>query len=300
MKLIRKTDVLPIRPVIITLYGVPGSGKTSVAATADHALLIDTDRGFDRAIERAEGTLAVQKWQDVLDVLPDVHNFKTVILDTAKGCLDDFCQPYVCEKNYKLKSERLALKRYGAMADEFGNFINRLQQAGVSIFIICHDKEGQDGDTICHRPDCTGQSKELIIRKSDQVGYVHVQNGRRVITFGMRDNLVTKDVAGLGDVQIPDFGTPDFEGFAGREIIERVQEAIVAKGEAQKAALAAIKAAREALDAAATDEDAAHVVQLAGALPDVYKKPFFEEMKKKLDYDEKVKTFHVRTTDQTA
>lgn len=45
MPIVKKNDVLPERPVIIILYGVPGSGKTSVATTADNPLLIDCDRG---------------------------------------------------------------------------------------------------------------------------------------------------------------------------------------------------------------------------------------------------------------
>lgn len=39
MPIVKKNDVLPERPVIIVLYGVPGSGKTSVATTADNPLL---------------------------------------------------------------------------------------------------------------------------------------------------------------------------------------------------------------------------------------------------------------------
>ena len=34
MPIVKKNDVLPERPVVIVLYGVPGSGKTSVATTA--------------------------------------------------------------------------------------------------------------------------------------------------------------------------------------------------------------------------------------------------------------------------
>ena len=52
MPIVKKNDVLPERPVIIVLYGVPGSGKTSVATTADNPLLIDCDRGADRAVQR--------------------------------------------------------------------------------------------------------------------------------------------------------------------------------------------------------------------------------------------------------
>lgn len=52
MPIIRKNDVVTERPVIIVLYGTPGTGKTSLATTANSPLLIDTDRGFDRAVQR--------------------------------------------------------------------------------------------------------------------------------------------------------------------------------------------------------------------------------------------------------
>ena len=42
MPIIKKNDVTPERPVIIVLYGTPGTGKTSVATTAFNPLLIDT------------------------------------------------------------------------------------------------------------------------------------------------------------------------------------------------------------------------------------------------------------------
>ena len=60
MPIIRKNDVAPERPIIIVLYGTPGTGKTSVATTADNPLLIDTDRGYDRAVQRID-TLEASK-----------------------------------------------------------------------------------------------------------------------------------------------------------------------------------------------------------------------------------------------
>lgn len=64
MPIVKKNDVLPERPVIIVLYGVPGSGKTSVATTADNPLLIDCDRGADRAVQRCD-TIMAKCWKDI-------------------------------------------------------------------------------------------------------------------------------------------------------------------------------------------------------------------------------------------
>lgn len=62
--IIKKNDITPERPVILVIYGQPGCGKTSAAVTAENPLLIDTDRGYDRACLRVD-TLEAMNWQDI-------------------------------------------------------------------------------------------------------------------------------------------------------------------------------------------------------------------------------------------
>ena len=54
MPIIKKNEVAPERPVVIVIYGTPGSGKTSLATTADAPLLIDCARGFEGAVQRVD------------------------------------------------------------------------------------------------------------------------------------------------------------------------------------------------------------------------------------------------------
>ncbi|MEG1838951.1 MAG: AAA family ATPase, partial [Bacteroidaceae bacterium] len=54
MPILKKEDVLPERPVIVVIYGTPGSGKSSMATTAKNPIMIDTDRGCDRACRRCD------------------------------------------------------------------------------------------------------------------------------------------------------------------------------------------------------------------------------------------------------
>lgn len=289
MAIIKPTDVTPERPVILVLYGVAGAGKTSVATTAENPLLIDTDRGYDRAVQRCEATLVANSWHDIEAEMETMKSYKTIIVDTAKACLDDYLATYAVEQNYNLKTN--SLKRFGQMADDFKAFVNRLRANGSDIIFICHDKETQDGDVIRHAPDCTGQSKDLLIRIADQVGYIFIQNGHRTITFNTLDNYVSKNVGCIPTTEIPDFGTPAFETFMG-DIIRKVKQAIASKSDAQAAAQKQLHEAREALAAVKTDKDVENVLALAGALPDLFKRPFFAEMKKALRYDETTKTFH--------
>lgn len=278
MPIIKKNDITPERPVIIVLYGTPGSGKTSIATTAENPLIIDTDRGYDRAVQRVD-TLTAQKWQDVMAEYETIKGYKTVVVDTAKSVLDDYLAAYVCEQNYKLKSN--SLKRFGQMADEFKQFVNYLRANGSDIIFICHDKETQEGDIVKHAPDCTGQSKDLLIRIADQVGYVSIQNKQRVITFEPLDNFVGKNVAQLGTVAIPNAPSKEFDTCMA-DIIRTVKTAIQSKSEAQRQAQELLAQLRDGLAEADTEEAVEELMKTARPLPPVLRSPFFAEAKEAL------------------
>lgn len=292
MPIIKKNDVTPERPIIIVLYGTPGTGKTSVATTAENPLLIDTDRGYDRAVQRVD-TLEAHKWQDIDAERETMKDYKTIIVDTAKAMLDDYLSIYAIEQNYKLKTN--SLKRFGQMADDFKSFVNFLRSNGSDIIFICHDKETAEGDVIKHSPDCTGQSKDLLLRIADQVGYISKINGKRTISFEPMDNFVGKNVAGLKALVIPDNTDEKFNTFMAT-IIKDVKASIQNKSEAQRKANEMLAELRNQLDAAMTEEEIAVLLNASQDLPKSLKKPFFDEMKNKLgekgfSYDSKTKKF---------
>ena len=286
MPIVKKNDVLPERPVIIVLYGVPGSGKTSVATTAENPLLIDCDRGSDRAVQRCD-TIIASKWQDIDSERQSMKGYKTVVIDTAKACLDDYLSQYAIENNYKLKTN--GLKRFGQMADDFKDFVNFLRSNNSDIVFICHDKETQDGDAIKHSPDCTGQSKDLLIRIADQVGYIFIHNNQRCITFSPQDNYVGKNVAGLGLIQIPQYGTKEFETCMA-DIIKNVKDAMKKRNEEQNEAYKLVSELRAQLETADSEEDIEALIKGMQSLPKGLQLPFFNDMKEALS--QKGYTYH--------
>lgn len=278
MPIIKKNEVMPERPVIIVLYGVPGSGKTSVATTADNPLLIDCDRGADRAVQRCD-TIVAKCWKDIDSEREAIKGYKTIVVDTAKSLIDDYLSQYAIENNYKLKTN--TLKRFGQMAEDFKEFVNFLRSNGSDIVFICHDKETADGDVVKHSPDCTGQSKDLLVRIADQVGYVFIQNGKRCISFSPMDNFVGKNVAGLGLVSIPDYGTSDFETCMSG-IIDKVRSSLQNKSEEQRKANEQISEMRKRLESVEAEEDIASLMDEVKSLPKIMQFPFFSEMQKYL------------------
>ena len=270
MPIIKKNDVTPERPVIIVLYGTPGTGKTSVATTAFNPLLIDTDRGYDRAVQRCD-TLTANNWEDITVEYETMKSYSTIICDTAKACLDDYLM------NFAINT----LKRFGQIAEDFKSFVNQLRSNGSDIIFICHDKEVAEGDIIKHSPDCTGQSKDLLLRIADQVGYISKVNGKRTISFEPTDTFIGKNVAQLKMMEIPESSSADFSTFMAN-VISTVKQAIQNKSEEQKKANEMLAVLRDNLASAMTDEDIAALIEAMKELPHVLQYPFFSEMKSNL------------------
>lgn len=292
MAIIKKNDVTPERPVIIVLYGTPGSGKTSLATTAENPILIDTDRGYDRAVQRID-TLVASSWQEITAEYATMQQYKTIIVDTAKACLDDFLAAYVISLDSKLSYN--TLKRFGRMADEFKLFVNTIRSYGADLVFICHDKEMQDGDTIKHSPDCTGQSKDLLVRIADQVGYVYINNGKRSISFEPYDTFVGKNVAQLKQMAIPESGTEEYKTCMAK-IISDVRTSIRSKSEAQRLADETLTALRDDLGRAENPEDFDACLEARTQLPAALQKPYAGEVNKKATekgykYDAKAKKY---------
>ena len=277
MPIIKKDDVMPERPVIIVLYGTPGTGKTSVASTAKNPILVDTDRGYDRAVQRVD-TLTATCWTDIQNELNTMKGYNTIIVDTATAMLDDYLAAYAVQQDPKLGYN--TLKRFGRMADDFKLFVNTIRSYGANLIFICHDKETQDGDNVKHSPDCTGQSKDLLIRIADQVGYVCKENERRVIRFEPRDNFLGKNVAKMDTKEIPDCTSEEFANFMDG-IITDVKKAIQNNSEAQKEANELLESLRSDLEGALNPEDFDACLEARMQLPSALRKPFAAEVNKK-------------------
>lgn len=255
MAIIRKSDVFPKRPVIIVIYGTPGVGKTSLFNTSKNPILLDCDRGADRSVNRQD-TIVATNWKEVLQDEEEIKNYDTLGIDTAKAVLDDFLMTHVIEQDYKMKGNKL--KAYGAIGDEFKLFVNKRRNEGIDIVVIAHAKEDKDGDNIKLSPDVTGQSKDLLLRIADQVGFLTMVNNKRTLTFEPTDKTIGKNVAKLPTMEIPDENDPTFLTFMA-DIIEKVKESIQKQSEDQKEALEKIRELTSAIETMETPEQAMEI-----------------------------------------
>lgn len=275
--IIKKCDSFPKRNVIITIYGDPGVGKTSLANTANKPILIDCDKGADRAINRAETILLASSYNDILEEEKEISGHETVCIDTAKALLDDFLMAYVIEKDYTLSRNKL--KAYGEIGEEFKSFINRRRNEGLDIVVISHAKQDKDGDQTKIFPDITGQSKDLLMRISDQVGYMYVENKNVVLSFEPTDKYVGKNVAKLPRMVVPASDSAEFENFMS-DIISKVKDAIYSQTEEQKQSLLETETIRRQIANISSPDDATDTFNKIMTLTPAQKaclRPLFKE-----------------------
>ena len=102
MGLIKKPNELTVKPTLSALiYGQPGMGKTTLALSAPHPVLLDFDGGVHRvnAAHRVD-TVQITKWEEVNEVLSsqEVAKYRTIVIDTA-GKMLSFMDQYIIQNN---------------------------------------------------------------------------------------------------------------------------------------------------------------------------------------------------------
>lgn len=307
MAIIKKTDAFPERPVIMTIYGKEGVGKTSLVNTAKNPLLIDCDRGADRSLNRPD-TLYAKSWEDIASdtgfSVKDKNGFfiqkpelvkpyDTIVVDTPKTMLDDFLMEYVirtdsaCAKNTQ--------KAYGAIGMEFKKFVNYVRALNKDIIFVMHTQEDKDGDLLKFSPKCTGQSRDLILQISDQVGFFSLANNQRTIFFEPTDRTVGKNVARFPNIHVPNEADVIYPKFMAK-LVDDVKGSILKKSEAQAEALRKVAEIEIAILTCETVEVANAILEEMKSLSKIQQtalKPKFKAQYEKegLTYNKELKTF---------
>ncbi len=274
MAIIKKTETAPERPVIVLIYGSAGAGKTSLTNTSNNPILIDTDRGYDRACNRAD-TISAKCWEEILSDENSIKDYNTCIIDTAKSVLDDFLVEYVCKKDFKLATNKQRM--FGAIGEEFKSFINRRRSEGVDIIFIAHSKEKETKDITFVFPDITGGSKDLLIRIADQIGYIYIENGERKLSFDPTETNIGKNTAKIETLTIPDQFDKSYPTFMS-EIINRVRKSISSQTEDQKEAVEYVSHARERISSIKNPKDADEILKEINSKPKTLSIPLKEEL----------------------
>ena len=202
MGLIKKPNELIVKTNLSAMiYGQPGMGKTTLALSAPHPLLLDFDGGIHRvnAAHRVD-TVQISKWEEVNEVMqsPEIADYATFVIDTA-GKMLSFMDKYIMQNNPKMRKAdgTLSLQGYGLRKNMFINFVNQVSLMGKSVIFVAHEREEKNGDEKQIRPEIGGSSAGDLIKELDLVGYMEAIGKKRTISFNPCEKFYGKNTCNL-------------------------------------------------------------------------------------------------------
>jgi hypothetical protein len=183
-------------------------GKTTLALSAPHPLLLDFDGGVHRvnAAHRVD-TVQITKWEEVDEVMqsPEIANYATFVIDTA-GKMLSFMDKYIMQNNQKMRKAdgTLSLQSYGVRKNMFINFVNQVSLMGKSVIFVAHEREEKNGEEKQIRPEIGGSSAGDLIKELDLVGYMEAIGKKRTISFNPCEKFYGKNTCNLPErMEIP-------------------------------------------------------------------------------------------------
>lgn len=217
-------------PQSIFMYGVPGTRKTSTAASIvkvpgfNKVLFIDIDNGASVLSNNPDyahvevlkiDSLAPNAFEKLNSVIDDVsqndYGYQAIVLDTLSVAQD------VAEKHYKMKhaNSKNTFAVYGDLGEWSDETVRKLHNAQHFTGIVtCHSVEKRNEAGVLEiKPKLSGSSKDSIGGIPDLVAHLkyatHPETNERHLaaTVGESDELISKNRWSLAPVII-DFDLP--------------------------------------------------------------------------------------------
>jgi len=138
MSELEKVSIAQDRPIIATITGAHGSGKTSLAATFPKPIFIRVEDGMQSipvdqrpaSFERVNGSVD-KLFAQLTDLATAQHDYKTVVIDTVSALENDFINHVMAMPiNKGVKSINQACGGYGAGPSAVAALHDRVRKAG--------------------------------------------------------------------------------------------------------------------------------------------------------------------------
>lgn len=231
MSILNEATTASHEPLVITICGTPGTGKTSLASTFPEPVYLIQTQGekvprdlpeHQRPVSIGETDSVKKLWDQLLALTTEEHHFKTVIIDSVTG-LEGLFADDVLRNDPKAKSIQTAMGGYGAGRDAVAIMHARVRKAseimrrrGMNVVFIAHsdvtrvDPPDSEGYTQ-YSLRLHGKSMAPYVDSVDIVGFIKqatavvgegdkkraVATGDRVLVTYLTPIAVTKNRIGI-------------------------------------------------------------------------------------------------------
>ena len=216
------------------IYGLPGVGKTTLAASAPKPIVIDCDRGMKRVNPEYRCDISnVSSYKDLLEDVKSLGNeYETIIIDTG-GSLIELMKEWAMdtEPTATKKNGGFSITGYGFVKSEFLRLSAELRKKYNTIFIFHAAKEKQE-EEFFYDLIVEGAAKTLVWQPADLGAYFFIQNGKRYMGFTPTANYSAKSAYGIsGIVEVPELSGGEPNVFL-TKLFEKVRANIKSETEA--------------------------------------------------------------------
>lgn len=176
-----------------TLYGAPGSGKSSFINTLPGSvLIIDTDRGL-ASVEQDERFSVAEctSWEDVIEALTYAKDFDSIAIDHFTN-VQELCYKYIMETN---NVKKMLINHYGEASTRLKALVDELvdlSYQGKNVYVICQEKNVNIEDVVDENvpsqtiPNLMDSVSKYITASSRIIGHTERVTKSKIVKGGKK------------------------------------------------------------------------------------------------------------------
>ena len=175
----------------MTIFGVGGAGKTTLATTAPKPIFIDAEDGTKALGARGidVSVVSVKTWNDVREawtLIKSKPEYETIVIDPTGQFLEMLIESIA-------GGGGMDLKKWGDAKAKFRKFLWEVKQSGKNVLFIAHDDQKSDDQSVIHAPKVSANLSTELVNMSDIVGFMYVNNNQRYLRIQPALKIVAKD-----------------------------------------------------------------------------------------------------------
>jgi phage nucleotide-binding protein len=205
IKVIKASDLKINGNLNVLVYGPPGIGKTTFAATAPKPLIIDVEGGTMSIMDREVDIVKAVTSYDVNDAIQHAisNKYETIVFDSLTRYSEILMDSILSEA----RVAKPQIQHWGELITRIKKAIWKLQTYDINTIFICLEKEFEEDKHVIKRPMLNGNLSQSIPAIMDVCAYLYVNDlGERVMSVNgnarfyakhrtPRQNSIKEDIA---------------------------------------------------------------------------------------------------------